>query len=437
MVDAIEVATDLEDLPRQHGAESGVGHGQIIGSALDSATMRARGTTAAALVALLAAGCSGGADAADSPPRATAAPLTTATSQPPLPRTAAPAPPATTAAPSATTATTATTGTTTGPTGVRDGVLTLAFGGDVHFEDYLAPVARDERGLDELRATLGSADLSVVNLETAVTERGTPIGKEFHFRAPATALRTLASAGVDAVSMANNHGADFGAVGLRDTLAARRTSPIPVVGIGADEDEAFAPATLEAEGVKIALFGASQVYEMTLASWSADAHSPGIASAAPLGRLRSAVTTASRTHDLVVVFMHWGLDYQLCPDGLSASTARALEQAGADVVVGGHSHRVNGAGWLGRAYVAYGLGNFVWWRSREPDARTGVLTLTVDPARARAARSARPAVTDARWTPMLVGADGIPREPAGAADRARLARVWQHAAACSGLAQHP
>ncbi len=387
--------------------------------------MRARGTTAAALVSLLAAGCAGGADALNRTPSGTssAAPSTSAA--------ASPAPSRTTVAPTLPSPTATATGSPDG-----SGDLTLAFGGDVHFEEYLAPLARDPHGLDELRSTLGAADLSVVNLETAITERGTPIGKEFHFRAPATALRTLANAGVDAVSMANNHGADFGAVGLRDTLAARTSSPIPVVGIGADEDEAFAPATLEAKGVKVAVFGASQVYEMTLANWSADADSPGIASAAPLGRLRTAVATASRTHDLVVVFMHWGLDYQPCPDGLSTSTARALEQAGADVVVGGHSHRVNGAGWLGRAYVAYGLGNFVWWRSREPDSRTGVLTLTVDTTRARTKRSSAPAVTDARWTPMLVGSDGIPREP-GTTDRQRLLGVWKQANDCSGLAQRP
>jgi poly-gamma-glutamate synthesis protein (capsule biosynthesis protein) len=176
---------------------------------------------------------------------------------------------------------------------------------------------------------------------------------------------------------------------------------------------------------------------MSLASWSAGPRSAGIASASPLGRLRAAVAKASRTHDLVVVFMHWGLDYQPCPDAQSASTARALEQAGADIVVGGHSHRVGGAGWLGRTYVAYGLGNFVWWRSREPDSRTGVLTLTVDPERARARRASAPAVTGARWTPMLVGADGIPRQPQEAAVRSRLTGVWRQAAACSGLAQHP
>ena len=390
--------------------------------------MRALGTTAAALSVLLTAACLGSADATDGPAAAPSAATSSG-----APSTRPPASP--TATPSASTAP-ASTGAT--PTGSADpGTLTMAFAGDVHFEEYLAPVARDPHGLDELRGTLGAADLAMVNLETAITERGTKIGKEFHFRAPASALDTLASAGVDAVSMANNHGADYGAVGLRDTLAAKKTSPIPVVGIGADQSEAFAPATLEAKGLRVAVFGASQVYEMTLANWSADADSPGIASAAPTGRLRHAVEKAARSHDLVVVFMHWGLDYQQCPDGLSASTAQALEDAGADIVVGGHSHRVNGAGWLGRSYVAYGLGNFVWWRSREPDSRTGVLTLSVDvKAAQREGRRTSPVVTAADWTPMLVGADGIPREPGGA-DRKRLAGVWKQAAACSGLAQRP
>ena len=317
------------------------------------------------------------------------------------------------------------------------GTLTLAFGGDVHFEDYLRPLARDPHGLDQLRSTLGAADLSMVNLETAITQRGTKIGKEFHFRAPASALDTLASAGVDAVAMANNHGVDYGPVGRRDTLAAKRASPIPIVGIGADQDEAFASATLTAKGVRVAVLSASQVYEMTLLNWSADANSPGIASSAPTTRLIAAVKQARRTHDVVVVYLHYGLDYQQCPDGQSVSTATALEAAGADIVVGGHSHRVNGAGWLGNAYVDYGLGNFVWWRSQEPDSRTGVLTLSVDVKRATAARpTPGPIVRKAVWTPMLIGADGIP-EVASGADATRLLGVWRQVGRCTGLTTSP
>ena len=332
---------------------------------------------------------------------------------------------------------------TTGPAPASDSVsgdpttLTLAFGGDVHFEDYLQPLARDPHGLDRLRSTLGAADLSMVNLETAITQRGTKIPKEYHFRAPATALDTLASAGVDALAMANNHAADYGSVGLRDTLAAKKASPIPIVGIGADEGEAFAPATLTAKGVRVAVLSASQVSETTLLNWSAGAHSPGIASSARVTRLVDAVRKARQTHDVVVVYLHYGLDYQQCPDGQSVSTAAALEAAGADIVVGGHSHRVNGAGWMKDAYVDYGLGNFVWWRSREPDSRTGVLTLSVDVRRATASRRPPgPIVRKAVWTPMLIGADGIPGVASGA-DATRLLGVWKQASRCTGLTTCP
>ena len=388
--------------------------------------------TATAVCLLLAAGCSTAADGPATAHREARPPAATgvATSRPQ----------ATTTPPRATGSTTSARGAATSAAraGVSDpGTLTLAFAGDIHFEDHLAPLARDPEGLAELRSTLGAADLAVANLETAITQRGTKIGKEFHFRAPASALDTVAGAGVDAVSMANNHGVDYGPVGLEDTLAATHSSPIPVVGIGRDEDEAFAPAVLRAKGLTVAVFGVSQVYEMTLARYSAGPAKGGIASSMPTTRIRAAVERAARRYDLVVVFLHWGTDYQQCPDRLSTDTARVLEQAGADIVVGGHSHRVNGAGWLGRAYVDYGLGNFVWWRSREPDSRSGVLTLSVDVAAAKGARrTAASAVRRADWTPMLIGTDGIPRVP-GPADSRRLQSLWTQARGCTGLAASP
>lgn len=123
---------------------------------------------------------------------------------------------------------------------------TMAFGGDVMFESHLRPLAYDEDSLSKLRSTLDAADLSVANMETSLTEGGSPWpGKPFTFRAPASALDAVAGAvagaGVDAVTMANNHALDFGDAGAEDTLAAQDDSPIPVVGIGRDEDEAYAP----------------------------------------------------------------------------------------------------------------------------------------------------------------------------------------------------
>ena len=88
--------------------------------------------------------------------------------------------------------------------------VTLAFGGDVHFDGDLARLLDGDDGLAELRPLLGSADVAVVNLETSITDRGAPEPKTYHFRTSPKALSTLAKAGVDVLSMANNHAVDYG-----------------------------------------------------------------------------------------------------------------------------------------------------------------------------------------------------------------------------------
>lgn len=317
---------------------------------------------------------------------------------------------------------------TTTPTGPAR-TVTMAFGGDVHFEGFVRPLASDPQGLRELRSSLGAADLSMVNLESAITEGGTPLpGKDYTYRAPEGVLTVLEDAGVDVVGMANNHAVDYGLDGFADTLAAKRRSPIPVLGVGKDADEAFAPASLTVKGVKVAVLNGDQVLEQTLTDHSAGPGTPGVANALQPDRIVAETRKAATTHDVVVVYLHWGIEPDDCPDAASITLAEQLEAAGADVVVGGHTHRVNGAGWVGGAYVAYGLGNFVFYRTDEPSSRTGVLTLTlrVPPG----GDSSDPLVRKAEWSPMLISADGVPREP-GDADRDRLHRVWEQARACT------
>lgn len=314
---------------------------------------------------------------------------------------------------------------TSSGTSEGSGPLTLGFAGDVHFTDRTKGYPENPAPLIAALKPLAAADLSFVNLETAITDRGSPEPKSFHFRTSPAALDALKSAGVDAVTMANNHAVDYGPVGLDDTLKAIDASPIPVVGVGADEAAAYRPAILTAKGRKVALLGATQVPDRTLAAWSADANSPGVASAARRDRLVTAVTEARSQADVVVVFLHWGTDYTSCPNSLQKSLADRLVAAGADVVVGTHAHRVQGSGWdnSAKAYIAWGLGNFVWWRSTNVGANdTGVLTLTLDGRK----------TTAATWNPMQVGNDGLPQQLTGS-DRDEEMAVYADAVKCSGL----
>lgn len=303
--------------------------------------------------------------------------------------------------------------------------------GDIHFEGVLRERLDDPvTALAPVTAALAAADVAVVNLETAIGEGGRPQpGERFSFQAPASALAALAAGGVDVATMANNHALDYGRESLPSTFAAvdaasSSVPPLAVVGLGRDVQAAFRPARSDVGGTVIATIGASVADLDPTADPSgqgaATSTSPGTADAVDPARLLRAVERADRTADVVVVYMHWGVQGERCPSRGQRSLADRLVGAGADVVVGSHAHRLQGDGRLGDGYVAYGLGNYAWYTpSAGSAADTGVLTLTVRPDASRAGRAT---VTRAVWEPARIGADGLPRAVSGAAERAFAVR---------------
>ena len=302
--------------------------------------------------------------------------------------------------------------------------VVLAFGGDVHFEGVLESrlAANGASVLQPIEPVFRKADLSVVNLESAVTTGGSPTAKAFVFRAPATAFAALRGGGIDVASMANNHGLDYGVTGLRDSLAAAKRYRFPIVGIGLDAAQAYRPFRRTINGQRVAVIGATQVLDDELISaWTAGPGKPGLASAKEVPRLLQEVRAARKTSDTVVVFLHWGIELEQCPSSDQRTLARRLVAAGADVVVGGHAHRVQGAGRMGKALVGYGLGNFVWYGTSELSTQTGVLLVTVRGRR----------VISYRWAPARI-VDGVPRPLTGSARRSELAS-WRSLRGCTGL----
>ncbi|GAB3247547.1 hypothetical protein GCM10027448_10360 [Nocardioides dilutus] len=319
--------------------------------------------------------------------------------------------------------------------------MTVAVAGDIHFEGVLRARLEDPAtALAPVTAALAAADVAIVNLETSVGEGGRPEpGKRYTFQAPAAALAALAAGGVDVATMANNHALDFGREALPSTFAAidaasRLGSPLAVVGIGRNAGEAFRPATIDVGGTVVATIGATVADADPTADptghWAATTSVPGIADAIDPARLLRAVARANGFADVVVVYMHWGVQGQRCPSAGQRSLAAQLVERGADVVVGSHAHRLQGDGPLGGGYVAYGLGNYAWYTpSTGADADTGVLTLTVQPA---ASRPGRATVTDAVWEPARIGADGLPRAVSGPPAEAFSAEL-DELRACAGL----
>ena len=307
----------------------------------------------------------------------------------------------------------------------RSGRVTLAFAGDVNFADRTARLLRDPAtAFGPIASVLRSADFTAVNLETAITSRGTPQPKTYHFRTTPRAFTALRDAGIDLATMANNHVLDYGRTGLADALAAARAARFPYVGIGRDAAAAWAPYLITINGMRIAIIGVSQVSELA-SSWVARRSRPGEANAIDLRRTLAAVRIARRRAKIVIVFMHWGTEGMACPDPAQLALAPRLASAGATIIVGAHAHMLQGSGWLGHTFVAYGMGNFLWWEHSYSTA-TGVLKLTLHPH----------APLTARFIPAVVSGTGRPVADRGAAARRAAAR-YARLRTCAGLTRRP
>ncbi|MBK6440106.1 MAG: CapA family protein [Candidatus Microthrix sp.] len=191
--------------------------------------------------------------------------------------------------------------------------VTIAFGGDTAIEGpSIARLKEDPTSVfGPITVQLGEADLAFLNLETAITTGpATPEDKQFTFSTGPRVFDALRSAGVDAVTMANNHAIDFGSDGLAQTLDAIEDDGFPVVGIGRDEAAALAPRLFEVKGQRIALLGTTEVIDSSLVDrWSAVGDRPGVSSAKRVDALVDAVKAAREQADTVVVFIHWGEQY--------------------------------------------------------------------------------------------------------------------------------
>ncbi|RKS79136.1 poly-gamma-glutamate synthesis protein (capsule biosynthesis protein) [Actinomadura pelletieri DSM 43383] len=306
--------------------------------------------------------------------------------------------------------------------------IVLAFGGDTHFEGMLrSRLGNPETALGPVAKQLRSADLAMINLETAITTGGgTPAPKAFTFRAPPTAFTALKAAGVDVVSMANNHGMDYMEGGLRESLAAIKRSGFPVVGIGKNADDAFRPYRVTVKGNKLAIVGATQVLDDNLIqAWTATDTKGGLASAKNVPRMVQAVKEARKGADVVIVHLHWGAELQPCPLPRQQELAKQLVAAGADIVVGGHAHIPLGGGYLDNAYVHYGMGNFVFYSANGKTAESGVLFLRVQNGK----------VVKDKWAPARISG-GLPIPLKGAAAQSALQR-WNGLRDCTGLQADP
>ena len=278
-----------------------------------------------------------------------------------------------------------------------------------------------ERVSDVLRA----ADVAFVNLESPLTERGERAAKDFVFRGPLAGAAGLAEAGVDVVSLANNHALDYGLQGLADTRGALAATGVAYAGAGDDETSARAPAIIQRNGLRLAFLAyvntpSDSVSGFDVSTTAATADHPGVAWLTPQA-VAADVTAAKRAADVVIVSMHTGYEYQEQPNELQITAARVAIDAGASLVLGHHPHVLQGIERYGQGLIIYSLGNFVfdfdsvdYAQPGPPSALSAMLRVEVT----------QDGVTGCELVPVVIDeADGRPRPASGAEAQAVLDRM--------------
>jgi poly-gamma-glutamate synthesis protein (capsule biosynthesis protein) len=221
-----------------------------------------------------------------------------------------------------------------------------------------------------VRDLLAGADLTIANMEGPFTERGAQQVKQYTFRTPPHHASGLRDAGIDIVSLGNNHAADYGPDGVFDTLAALDAAGVQHAGAGMNELDARTPVLTEVNGVKIAFLSYNAVLEATFAGPA----SPGVAYGSE-ANVRHDVAYWKQRSDVVIVALHAGTEYTDTPNSTQIAVAHAAVDAGASLVLGHHPHVLQGweqypstsSGQAGA--IVYSLGNFVFDLD-EDDLRT-------------------------------------------------------------------
>ena len=220
-----------------------------------------------------------------------------------------------------------------------------------------------------VREYLSGADLTLANFENPVVEDAVYHPEEATFTGDLRLMPILEGAGIDGVTLGNNHVLDAGTSGLAETLGHLDRAGIERAGAGLDLAEAREPMIFDLGGTRIGILSHLSIpgYEW---AWATET-TPGTA---PLVEdvLREDVERLREEVDLVVVMPHWGVEYLAEPEPGQVELAHAAVDAGADLVVGGHAHWPKGIEMYGGAPIFYGVGNFLLDQSWSEETSTGI-----------------------------------------------------------------
>ena len=260
--------------------------------------------------------------------------------------------------------------------------VVITFAGDVCFHedgyvmDYYDTVnSLGECISPEVLQIMKDSDVFCLNHEYTIGTRGTATtAKTYAFQAKPERMNLLTEMGVDLVTLANNHVYDYGPEALHETCDLLTQANIDYIGGGHDISDAKRAVYYEVNGLKIGFVAASNA-EVHRFTPQATETTPGILLAYDMTEYLGVVKEASQNCDYLIAYMHWGTENSNDLNEQQQAEGRQLLEAGADIVVGGHPHVLQGMEFVDGKPIVYSLGDFWFNKETKP---TGLLQLKID-----------------------------------------------------------
>lgn len=245
----------------------------------------------------------------------------------------------------------------------EDAESVLVFAGDVYISSHVA-ANYDREGIDSvlapgLSAEMQNANLCMVNEEFPFGTVGTPMeDKQYTFQVNPFYVSLFEDMGVDIVSLANNHVLDYGTDCLKETFVTLEQTGIAFAGAGNTREEASALKTYDLNGETFGILAASRV--IPVPEWNIENRQPGVFTTYDETALVESIKKAKESCDYVIVYVHWGVEHTTELTDHQTYLAHAYVDAGADLVLGSHSHCLQGIENYNGSLIFYSLGNYIF-----------------------------------------------------------------------------
>lgn len=283
--------------------------------------------------------------------------------------------------------------------GAKSDLINLVFAGDMNFDRYIRYQALKKGGyhfiFDDVRELFRSADLVVANLEGPITRHqsismGTEVGSKnnFVFTFPPETAGVLAKENIRLVNLGNNHIFNFGADGVAQTKTFLAESGVNYFGHLAVEQSSSAVEQDFADeiyvqdfaGFKILFVNYNQFIGTDVEGLLAKIRAMTRAAAATTTEAGAATAAKKERADLVVLYAHWGNEYQPVAGKTIQDLAHRFVDAGVDLVIGSHPHVVQQSEIYHGKKIYYSLGNFIFDQYFSEGTRRGlVVAVQINP----------------------------------------------------------